>query len=363
MEKRERGICVSEDIKRFDELYLEVYREVEDVDEEKGGPGQGTASIDLSEKLKGERGDERRRVLHLLTHHPSLLLKLTTCIQSHNSPTRGKNEEESKDLLLSYCSGSRRSGASQESLEILNRALCLAPTPEVLLGEEAPFLQSHTPNHPSPALLAKFTNSPTTTMNMDSELEWVLSLNSRDEFQGAQESASSQGPSVDGPKDETRDEPLVAQIYLKRAHWFQENSDHESCIWDMYRAIRCGHRKTFSTLLSLACSYKALERFAEANDLFQAALNLLRNSSADNQLKSTHTIKIVKELKEIKSKSSSQPSSSGLGKRKKDLLSPPLLLYGKQSSCLTAGSEALELKYNPILGRHLIANRNIPPGE
>jgi len=92
--------CVSERIKRFDELYLEVYQEVE------RRRGAGKAEIDLFQDLL----------------HPSLLAKFSNWIQHHRDIGNGEGKDPAAAQAL-------RALPPTAPLEKLNEALRLAPYP------------------------------------------------------------------------------------------------------------------------------------------------------------------------------------------------------------------------------------------
>lgn len=357
--------------KTFDELYNEFCEELKS----KGN------SIDLCEKLKTCASDLNRIQL-ILSYSPSVVHTFSNSIFEYFD---GKDEEKAWELFHKAKSMNNNILTdldNDKAIEILNNALFLAPFHFIDLNAE----------------LQKW-------LSKDKLLciEWFLAREVVDKNNG--ECGITPSCNVDHNKrdqvqfqaqEEEEEEQLVAKIYMERANRFNYKRDHESCILDIFTAIFFGHRKTFDVVYCLGISYKSLGHFNQANLIFQQSIEILRDTRNlwSNQRKSEETLRIVKQLKEIKSMNRTEGEDikekittkrksttekrvqqqqrceeekmAKVVEREKCALFPNAMktnLYCGPSSTLIAASEALQLKHNDELGRHLIAKKTIPSGH
>lgn len=167
------------------------------------------------------------------------------------------------------------------------------------------------------------------------------------------------------------EDSLLSEIYRERANCFNDMGDHKMTILESLRSILYAkfnrnnpHEHLFLLLFRISTSLRHLNQWKEATAVVQFSIKLLRTSALENAKKSVETMRLVKLLKEIQlipKDVEEKPLNF------KSFLEPKKQIFPKLfhsiSDTLVNTSSCLELKYHCDRGRHLIAQKTIPPGE
>lgn len=235
-------------VKGFDELYSEVRKDV------------AQKFIDLGEKLRIGCSSDLSRVQLLVTTAPLIVTNFQTGIlESYEGKSHVRSEQ--------FYNKSKTRPEDLTAIDELNNAIRLNP---------------YSPNREDLTM--------TESLN-EQNLKWFLGHPVQDVMM------------TESDPEESNDKELLSKIYMERAHRFQGNGDHESCILDIFvaTAIKFRLEKTLLSVYMMGESFHALGRILNAQHIFQHYLQLLSQSSHNNEYKSVQTLKVVKQLKDIKS--------------------------------------------------------------
>lgn len=168
---------------------------------------------------------------------------------------------------------------------------------------------------------------------------------------------------------------LLSDIYRERANCFYEMSEHKMTILESLRAIRYGrfkqnnpHQHLFLLLFRISTSLRHLNQWQAATNVLQFSIKWLRLSKLDNATKSVETMRLVKLLKDIQTKTSKEGEENVKNPLDLKSILEPInesfpKVFHSVSDALVNTSSSLQLKWHEDRGRHLIATKTIPIGK
>jgi hypothetical protein len=297
--------------KRFDELYAIICEKLTEFNK----------TEDLLKKVKVATNDGDR-IAAVLNEDPEIVSLFTENIEDWYQP---KCLEKAQEL--------NRLGSQESSLEKLNKAICLCPLTQT---EECNMLKQ-----------ANFHG------NAEKFIDGSLSVSSEE---AVKKSLS-----------------YIPEIFNERSKVLFEKEFYQNCVDDIFLSVICGYTKTFDVAFRLGMCYKNLQMLHDSKIVLQHSLELLRQSSMDNQAKSKETMKVVKAMKDIgtmeKEDFHDLSKSTVVRNRLQNSIdtqststSQQLKLFGGSNKNLRGASQAVILKYNEQRGRHVLATKTIPPG-
>ncbi|XP_066976668.1 SET and MYND domain-containing protein 4-like [Macrobrachium rosenbergii] len=173
-------------------------------------------------------------------------------------------------------------------------------------------------------------------------------------------------PVVDGSSNVVGNEyEVLALGYANRSALLYETDQYESALADIERAIAFGYPANRKHRLQerQAKCLLALGRAQEARQTLEEAINLLNALSLEEKEAATTWDSITKLLTKCENKSQETETTTGAYDRLyyTGPISPPDINSPQANTpCM---SSALRIAYTPARGRHLVAEREIQPGE